>query len=177
MVIGAAAASAVVVLAWFPASALLHQRQAIAAASTQLSQLSRQDQALVREQARLNSPAEIERIARQQYQLVSPGQQAYQVLPPADASTGATAPFPQDPGFQPPVSPSAAAVLPPGAAQVPGASSSQSTSGQSTSGLSGSGLSGSGLRTPSTIPTRAQPAPAAQGGFLHRIERALEFWK
>lgn len=80
--------SAVIVVAWFPASDLLHQRQQLAAASTHLERVRQENDALAGEAKRLQSPSEVGRIAQQQYGLVAAGQQAYQVLPPS--SSGST---------------------------------------------------------------------------------------
>jgi cell division protein FtsL len=95
----------VVVVAWFPAGALYHQRAALDATSTQLARLRAEDRALAAEQQRLGSAAEIARIARQQYELVTPHQQAYQVLPPNGSPEGAD---PGDPALQPLGSPDGA---------------------------------------------------------------------
>jgi hypothetical protein len=107
------ALSAAVLVAWFPAGSLLHQRSSLASASAALHQLHQQDTALAQERANLSSSAEISRLAREQYQLVDPGQQAYQVLPPSGMAAGAGQ-NPGDPGTQSPVAPSASAELPPG---------------------------------------------------------------
>lgn len=109
-------ASMAIFAAWFPASDLLHQRQQLATATTQLDQLRQQDQALAKEQKNLSSPTEISRIARDQYQLVTQGSTPYQVLPKADTAKGsATGMYASDPGAQPPVVPSGDVELPPGA--------------------------------------------------------------
>jgi cell division protein FtsB len=113
LVVGSVVASALVLAAWFPASALLHQRHDLSATTAQLKQLQAQDQALAQERRQLSSPAEISRLARQQYQLVAPGQKAYEVLPRSGTATGA---YGGDPGLQPPVAPSATSELPPGTA-------------------------------------------------------------
>ncbi|MDA8313442.1 MAG: hypothetical protein M0Z46_23060 [Actinomycetota bacterium] len=75
--------SAVVVAAWFPASALLHQRAALDAASAQLSRLDRENAALQHRERQLRTMSTIGRIAEEQYGLVPLGDQAYQVLPPS----------------------------------------------------------------------------------------------
>ncbi len=84
--------------AWFPASDLLHQRQQLASASTQLARLRQENTQLNHKAARLRTPAEIARLAQEQDQLVKPGQQAYQVLPPsagqAASPTATTGPAP-----------------------------------------------------------------------------------
>ena len=104
LVAGALTVSVVVLVAWFPASALYHQRQQLIAATAQLGQLRSQDRALRAERVALASPAEVARIARQQYQLVDPGQQVYEVLP-APSALGRLGPTPAIPGQQPPVTP------------------------------------------------------------------------
>jgi len=96
-VLAVAIVSAVGVLAaWFPASDLLHQRSQLAAASAELHKLDRQNAALHHQATQLRTPATLGRIAQQQYDLVPPGEQAYQVLPPsgsgsADGTLGSTA--------------------------------------------------------------------------------------
>lgn len=74
--------SVVAVAAWFPASDLLHERQQLAAASTQLHHIHQQNQTLRREAKDLQTPAAVGRIAEQQYGLVPSGEQAYQVVGP-----------------------------------------------------------------------------------------------
>ena len=75
------AVSVGILAAWFPTSSLLHQRAQLAAASVQLGQLQHQNAALRHEEAQLRTPTTLGRIAQQQYDLVPPGDQAYQVLP------------------------------------------------------------------------------------------------
>ena len=79
----------------------------------QLAALHKQDAALAQEKKNLSDAGEIGRIARQQYQLVNPGQQAYEVLPPSGARRGT--PYAGDPGSAVPATPSATPELPPGA--------------------------------------------------------------
>ncbi len=88
--LGAAVVSAAILGAWFPASALYHQRSSLAGANAQLHQLVQQDASLAQERKNLTNQAEIDRIAREQYQLVTPGQQAYEVLPPSGANSTGT---------------------------------------------------------------------------------------
>ena len=111
--LGAIVASAVVLFAWFPAGSLLSQRTDLHGTQAELNALHAQDSALAQESKNLSDPGEIGRIARQQYQLVSPGQQSYEVLPPSGATTGGT-PYAGDPGSDDPVTPSATSELPPG---------------------------------------------------------------
>ncbi len=114
MLLGAIVVSAAVLFAWFPAGSLLSQRSTLAGTEAQLAALHKQDAALAQEKKNLSDAGEIERIAREQYQLVSPGQQAYEVLPPSGAAAAGT-PYSGDPGSDGPVAPSATPELPPGA--------------------------------------------------------------
>jgi cell division protein FtsB len=77
-------AGSVVSLGVFPARTYLDQRQAIAAAQTQLDDLTNRNEALQREVEILDDDAEIERLARQEYGLARPGEEIYQVLPPPE---------------------------------------------------------------------------------------------
>lgn len=154
---GSVIVSAIVLFAWFPASSLLSQRSNLANSLAQLSTLHTQDAALAQEKKNLNDPGEIGRIAREQYQLVGPGQRAYQVLPPTGAG-GAKAPYAGDPGSSGPVVPSATSELPPGSVTTtttsvpaPAASSAASKGGQA--------------------------GGKASAGFLSRMAQALEFWR
>ncbi len=153
VLLGALAVAAVILFAWFPASSLLQQRSDLASAQAQLSTLHQQDAALAQEQKNLSDVGEVGRIAREQYQLVSPGQQAYEVLPPSGAAAPGTV-YSGDPGLQGPVTPSAIPELLPG-----------------------------GHATATTVPSSpgtssaTKSAPAAPGGLLSRMVQALEFWR
>jgi cell division protein FtsB len=108
---GAIVLSAAIIGAWFPFGALLDQRSTLKGDQSELTALRSQDSALSQEQKNLSQSGEIDRIARQQYQLVSPGQQIYEVLPPPGSTTGGSA---SQGAAGAPVAPSAAAELPPG---------------------------------------------------------------
>ena len=97
----------VIVAGWFPASALWHQQAQIDATSSQISALQRQEQTLQRESKSIDSKAAAVQLAREQYQLVAPGQSLIQVLP--ENSSGEVTASSSDPGFQPLVSPTASA--------------------------------------------------------------------
>jgi len=155
LVVAALGAAAIVLFAWFPASSLVHQRSTLGLTEAQLATLHRQDAALAQEKKNLSAPGEIGRLAREQYQLVSPGQQAFEVLPPSGAPTTRSA-YAGDPGAQGPVAPSATAELPPGATTV---------TTVPTSGSAG----------PNTAPA-AGAGPSA-GGLFSRMVRTLEFWR
>lgn len=159
--------SALVLAAWFPLTALYHQRQALSSTSAQLAQLQAQDRQLRQEKARLSQPAEIARIARQQYQLVAPGQRAYEVLPPASAGGGSTL-YPGDPARQPVVTPSASGELP------PGASSSTTPGAVATPGAGAPDTAGAGSTTTTAAGRQGAARPR---GLLGRILSTLEFWR
>jgi cell division protein FtsB len=165
LLIGAVGLSAAILGAWFPASSLLHQRSDLASASTQLRQLHQEDGALTQESKNLSNSTEIARIAREQYQLVSPGQQAYEVLPPSGKAS-ANAPYAGDPGNNAPVAPSASSELPPGAVTttttVPPTGSVHTTTPHA----------GTTASTATTATTASKPQ-----GTLGRMLQALEFWR
>ncbi len=152
ILLGAVAVSAVVLFAWFPAGSLLSQRSNLSEAEAQLATLHQQDAALAQEKKNLSDSGEIGRIAREQYQLVGPGQQAYEVLPPSGAAAAGT-PYSGDPGSHAPVAPSATSELPPGGVTT--------------------------TTTPAKAPPAQHPStPADAGsGLLSRMVHSLEFWR
>jgi cell division protein FtsB len=157
LLVGAMVLSAVILTAWFPASALYRQRASLSQANGQLSQLHSEDAALSQERKNLSDSAEVGRIARTQYQLVSPGQQAFEVLPPTGSAV-ANAPYAGDPGNSAPVAPSAASELPPG---------TDTTTTQATAGAPKSGTHAGAVRPPGS----------GTPGLIERMVRALEFWR
>jgi len=66
----------------FPTRTYLAQRAATSRAEKQLIVLGEQNAELAKRAKVLQSDAEIERLAREQYNLVKPGEEAYAVLPP-----------------------------------------------------------------------------------------------
>ena len=70
----------------FPTRTYLAQRAAISRAETQLEVLGEQNEELRARARELESDEEIERLAREQYNLVKPGEEAYAVLPPPAAA-------------------------------------------------------------------------------------------
>jgi cell division protein FtsB len=159
MLIGGALLSVVILGAWFPANALFHQRSGLASANAQLAELHQQDAALAQEGKNLSSASEIARIAREQYQLVSPGQQAIEVLPRTGTAKANSA-YAGDPARHAPVPPSSAAELPPGA----GATTTTTTPTTGTKGSSSAGV------------TTTHHATSGHG-VLGRMVDALEFWR
>ncbi len=74
----------------FPTRTYLAQRAALSTAEQKLDVLSEQNKALEDRVELLRSDTEIERLARERYNLVRPGEEAYAVLPPTEASTPST---------------------------------------------------------------------------------------
>jgi hypothetical protein len=152
--LGAVVLAAVIMFAWFPVGSLLSQRSDLAGTESELASLHKQDGALAQEKKSLSDAGEIGRIAREQYQLVTPGQQAYEVLPPSGAASAGT-PYTGDPGSRGPVAPTASAELPPGGVTTTTAPTTHPVS------------SSHGAKTDS------QPG----SGMLARMLHALEFWR
>jgi cell division protein FtsB len=65
----------------FPTRTYLSQRQSLAATRQRVHVLSIQNKELAARVQKLNTDAEIERLAREQYSLVRPGEEAYAILP------------------------------------------------------------------------------------------------
>ena len=65
----------------FPTRTYLGQRQELDSAERRVEILSKENEELAARVERLNSDAEIERLAREQYNLVKPGEEAYAILP------------------------------------------------------------------------------------------------
>lgn len=149
--LGAIVVSAVVLFAWFPASSLLNQRSELSNAQGQLAALHKQDAALAQEKKNLSDAGEIGRIARQQYQLVNPGQHAYEVLPPSGAAAAGT-PYAGDPGLAGPATPSATPELPPGGVTTTTTPAAHSAHG-------------------------ATPVQPPGSGLLARMLHSIEFWR
>ncbi len=77
----------------FPVRSWLDQRASLAESQHQLDVLRQQRRSLERESQRLQSPAEIERLARARYGMVRPGEQAWAAVPGADPTTTTTLPL------------------------------------------------------------------------------------
>jgi len=141
----------------FPLAVLLSQHRQLSAEAAQLSTLQHQNSLLTEQSQQLNSNAEVKRLARQNYQLVLPGQALYDILPPAGTTTPTAqgAPTAGDPADQPLVPPSQA----PNMSPDPGLPSATVPASSGTSG------------TPP--PVVAKPS----SGFWSRVGSTLEFWK
>jgi cell division protein FtsB len=68
-------------LSIFPARTWLGQQQSISASRAELAELDAQVAALNERIEALDSPEEIERLAREHYNMVRPGEEAYGILP------------------------------------------------------------------------------------------------
>jgi cell division protein FtsL len=74
-------ACGVLFLGVFPTRTYLSQRRSTAQAETRLAELRASNEDAQREVETLQTDAEIERIAREQYGLAKPGEEVYHVLP------------------------------------------------------------------------------------------------
>lgn len=83
--VAAVATIAVLAVYVFPTRTWLDQREALTETRTRLDELRAERQALESRIAELDTDAEIELIARSQYGLVLPGEEAYAVLPAPEA--------------------------------------------------------------------------------------------
>ncbi len=115
----------VMLAGWFPFSALWHQQHELDATAAQLRAVQRQEQSLQAQARVIDTKEAAVQLAREQYQLVAPGQSLIQVLP--GVATGGATTDAGDPGLQPLVSPSTAAPL--------AASSGSSSPRRSTNGF------------------------------------------
>ncbi len=79
----AVVAVGVLVVVVFPTRTFLAQRASMQSAEEQLEVLDEQNRLLEERVRMLNDDAEIERLAREEYHLVRPGEEAYAVLPPS----------------------------------------------------------------------------------------------
>jgi cell division protein FtsB len=80
-----------------PGRTYLGQRRSLSAAEERARVLSAENAKLDQQIRQLQTDAEIERLARQQYGLVKPGEQAFAILPPKQAVAGPTPPPPPKP--------------------------------------------------------------------------------
>ena len=76
----------------FPLQAWMRQRDDLHASQHRLEVIRRERVRLQREAKRLQEPSEVERIARELYGMVRPGEQAYAVVPGPPTTTTTTAP-------------------------------------------------------------------------------------
>jgi cell division protein FtsB len=137
----------------FPTQTYLGQRASLVRAESQLHTLKAANQTLSAQAAQLRTPAAIERLAREDYGLVLPGQEAYAILP----AQGSSHPSSSHPSSS---HPSSSAPKP---AIKAGAGSAQ-----------GSPAAGSG---PTSSAGGAGPTAAAPSSFWGRVGSELTFWR
>jgi len=147
VIAGGIATAAVVLVAWLPVGALLHQRAELSTATTRLSVLTSEGRQLSARAVALRQPGAREQLLLG-YQLVKPGQVLIQVLTPSftPSAKSSEAPYPGDPGFAPLINPSEAGLMPISPAT-------------------------------STARARTADRGGAQEGFFARVVTALEFWR
>ncbi|MBV9661372.1 MAG: septum formation initiator family protein [Acidimicrobiales bacterium] len=90
ILIVAVALGGLVFLFVLPGRTWLEQGHAMSAAQHRLQVLDKENAALTQRAQQLQSPAYIEQIAREQYGLVMPGEQAYGILLPTATTTTTT---------------------------------------------------------------------------------------
>jgi cell division protein FtsB len=88
--IAALAVIAILFLFVFPTRSYLAQRHAVNDARHDVRVLQEQNRRLQQEADRLKTPEEIERLAREQYRYVYPGERAYSVIPAPGTTTTTT---------------------------------------------------------------------------------------
>lgn len=81
VVVGSLVLVALLFMFVFPTRSVLAQRRQLDRARHDLAVLQTENERLGREAARLSTDEEIERIAREQFHMVYPGEQAYAVIP------------------------------------------------------------------------------------------------
>ncbi len=101
------ATAVALLVSWFPLGTLLHQRAALSQVRGQIAVVQSQEAALAAQRRTVSSSTQAILRARQQYQLVEPGQSLVQVLP---GTAGTVTPGAGDPGNQPLVAPAIAGV-------------------------------------------------------------------
>ena len=99
----------VMLVGWFPVKAIWHQQSQLNSTAAQISAIHQQQHALTLQANSIDSTAAATLLAREQYQLVAPGQSRIQVLP-GDGS-GTVSQSTGDPGLQPLVAPSSVSTL------------------------------------------------------------------
>ncbi len=154
----------------FPLPTLLSQHHQLSAEAAQLRQVQSSNRALSEQDQQLNSTTEIDRLAREDYQLVLPDQTLYNVLPPSGKTTSTTpgGSTSGDPGDQPLVPPADAPDMSPD----PGLPRTPSASGST--GVKAGTADASGADDPSSTGTSGTSSPSS---FWSRVANTLEFWR
>jgi cell division protein FtsB len=90
--VGSLVAVAMMFLFVFPTRSYLAQQGQVRDARDSVQELRLQNEKLAREAERLRTESEIEKLARSQFNMVFPGEEAYNVVPPVGAPTTTTEP-------------------------------------------------------------------------------------
>lgn len=163
-VVGAAAGLAMIILVVsFPLSTLLSQHRQLTAAAAQLATVRQENRQLREQEKQLSSKTEIERRARQDYQLVEPGQTLFELLPGPGSQSRSDSSAVGDPADQPLVPPSRAPDLTPD----PGLPTVPAPASHGGPARSGGHSTSAGTR----------PASSPPSSFWSRVANTLEFWK
>jgi cell division protein FtsB len=99
LVVGSIALAAVLFLFVLPSRTYMAQRRSLSAAETRVKVFSDQNAKLAATVERLQTDAEIERLARERYGFVKPGEKAYVIVPPAGSAKPAPPPKRAKPGL------------------------------------------------------------------------------
>jgi cell division protein FtsB len=91
----------------FPTSAVWHQHNQVSDAQERLSVLKQQNEKLASESKHVLSDEEIERLARDRFNMVRPGEQAWAIVPGATTTTTTTPPATTAPPTTPTTVPTA----------------------------------------------------------------------
>jgi cell division protein FtsB len=92
LVVGSIALAAVLFLFVLPSRTYLAQRSSLSAAQTRLNVFTAQNAKLAADAQKLQTDSEVERLARERYGLVKPGEKAFVITPSAGAAVAAPAP-------------------------------------------------------------------------------------
>lgn len=92
LVVGSIALAAVLFLFVLPSRTYLAQHQSLVAAQTRLKLFQRENAKLSAEANQLQTDSDVERIAREQYGLVKPGEKAFVIVPAAPSVEAGAAP-------------------------------------------------------------------------------------
>ncbi|MDQ1414497.1 MAG: hypothetical protein QOF81_110 [Acidimicrobiaceae bacterium] len=98
LVVGSIALAAVLFLFVLPSRTYLAQRHSLSAAETRVKVFTDENAKLAATAERLQTDAEIERLAREQYGLVKPGEKAYVIVPPSGGTKPTPPPKKSKPG-------------------------------------------------------------------------------
>jgi len=102
LLVAALALVGVLMLAVFPARAYFDQKHQRRVLASQVAEAEKENRVLADRAAQLQTDDEIERLARQQYNMIRPGEEVYAILPgltPPPAASPAPAKRAQDPGL------------------------------------------------------------------------------